>query len=522
MAVRGFKTKIAFHMAILLLVSAIITDILVVIVVQNLWVQSNIDHNRVQIEALGELFWVAISDVDDAAVIGDKQAILSTLLAKSVYPALYITDQSRHFFFQAPDSNVTRKRLNDILNQAIHADAPQFEKIGYGRSVFWWQAQSVIVAVPVALEGDRIAGIAAVVPLTPIFVKLRQYNKFVLLYILINTAILTLVGIYRLFRIYLRPIDRIVEQANQYHDATDFLFAFRREDNELNRLSTALNQMLAQIGADKQALKQTVASLEEANRELQKVQREIVRAEKMAAVGRLAAGIAHEIGNPIGIVLGYLDLLNQNDLTPQEREDFLERTEMEIQRINTIIRQLLDLARPQEVKPQALSVHTVLNELIDVMRLQPIMDGIDLDVVLKAERDIVWADSGQLRQVFLNLLINAADAIKTDPDNAPGQISLRTDSTTDPAVEGQAFLVVVVEDNGPGIPVEDIGNLFDPFFTTKAPGKGTGLGLAVSYNIIEQLGGAMGAGNRKDRGAVFDIRLPIFSDGDTDESDTHE
>ena len=134
------------------------------------------------------------------------------------------------------------------------------------------------------------------------------------LYILFNTAVLTLIGIYRIFQIYLRPIERMVNQAESYGDEEDFFFSFRREDNELNRLSKSLNRMLGRIAGDRQKLQENVASLAKANTDLKIAQNEIVQAEKMASIGRLAAGVAHEIGNPIGIVLGYLDLLRQRRL----------------------------------------------------------------------------------------------------------------------------------------------------------------------------------------------------------------
>ncbi len=131
--------------------------------------------------------------------------------------------------------------------------------------------------------------------------------------------------------------------------------------------------MLKRISEDRDKLQQTVASLEKANSELKQAQTDIIRAEKMASVGRLPASIAHEIGNPIGIVLGYMDLIKQPDLEKAEHDDFARRAEQEIQRINTIIRQLLDLARPKDSAAMEMRVDGVMQEIVAVMLLGPVM-----------------------------------------------------------------------------------------------------------------------------------------------------
>lgn len=256
-------------------------------------------------------------------------------------------------------------------------------------------------------------------------------------------------------------------------------------------------------------------SLERANTELQNAQKEILRAEKMASVGRLAAGIAHEIGNPIGIVLGYLDMLKQNDLDEDDKIDFLDRTENEIQRINTVIRQLLDLARPKNVESQSVSVHYIIQDVVEIMRMQPIMRDIVIKLALQAEDDSIWGNDDQLRQVFLNLLLNAADAIHSTENQLDGRIVVSTWIVPFSGNSRRKSLRVEFSDNGSGIDPQQLQNVFDPFYTTKEPGKGTGLGLSVSYMIIEMLGGTITAVSEADQGAAFTIELPLAEKGQT-------
>ena len=228
--------------------------------------------------------------------------------------------------------------------------------------------------------------------------------------------------------------------------------------------------------------------------------------------GASLSGIAHEIGNPIGIVMGYLELLKQENVTEDERAEYITRTENEINRINTVIHQLLDLSRPSAKGTEHISVHDIINEITDVLKLQPLMAGIRLDLELEAQTDRVMADAGQLRQVFLNLAINAADAIglveRTEPGRLVIQTAVREGSENENSLEGAALLITF-QDNGPGIPEDLVGNIFDPFFTTKDPGKGTGLGLSVSFMIVESFGGTIRAESAAHGGAVMTILLPL-------------
>ncbi|MBI5063069.1 MAG: hypothetical protein HZB87_06315 [Desulfatitalea sp.] len=231
----------------------------------------------------------------------------------------------------------------------------------------------------------------------------------------------------------------------------------------------------------------------------------------MASVGRLAAGIAHEIGNPIGIVLGYLDLIKQPDLEREELDDFARRAEKEIQRINTVIRQLLDLARPKEGAPRIVAVHEVIQDIVQVMSHQPMMAEVRLQTELAAAHDRLWADGDQLRQVFLNLLLNAADAIRAARRLGDGLITIATASEDGAGSQEEKWLIIRFQDNGEGIAQDQIDNIFDPFYTTKEPGKGTGLGLAVSYMIIQKLGGTICVQSRPGQGTTMVIHLPLRS-----------
>ncbi len=331
----------------------------------------------------------------------------------------------------------------------------------------------------------------------------------IFVYLLVNLIILTVIGLFRFFRFTVRPIEELVRLTDAYEEEGKVPFLALEQDSELGQLSTALNRMLQRIEEDRKKLQQSVVSLEAANNELIATREEMVRAEKLASVGRLAAGLAHEIGNPIGVVQGYLGLLQQEDLTSEERNDFARRSESELQRINKLVRQLLDFSRINSGHQHEVSIHVLLEELVEMVTCQPFMDGVDIRTEFCAADDVVQGDSDQLKQVFLNCLLNAADAMESSLGDE-NQIEIKTGLKREPSgTEG--YFLLSIKDTGAGIAPEDLANIFDPFFTTKEPGKGTGLGLSVAYSIVEGCGGTMRVESRQGQGTTVFIELPLLN-----------
>ena len=264
--------------------------------------------------------------------------------------------------------------------------------------------------------------------------------------------------------------------------------------------------MLRRLEENKKELRTHISSLEKANQEVKKAQEEIIRSEKAASVGRLATGVAHEMGNPVGIVLGYLELLKGEDLEDAERKDFLDRMESELTRINRVIKQLLDFSRPSTGDQEKGNIHEMIIETVNMLMPQPMMAHLEIEMALEAERDTVWAGPDQLRQVFLNIIMNSADAMQGgDPLNnglETGVLTIRTQDRDD-------SIEIRFTDTGKGIPSDELVRIFDPFFTTKEPGKGTGLGLSVSYRIIEELGGRIRAESSHGEGTTIIIDIPL-------------
>ncbi len=391
------------------------------------------------------------------------------------------------------------------LAQASRREQVQFL---YGPPTFLGRQYShFVVARPILhSSGQQQGSLVLVADLAGVRSGIFAGQRLFLAYCFFNLALLVFLAYLRLARIIIKPLQSLATRAEEYRDEGDFLFRSDQRNDDFSSLSTSLNSMLRRINTDREKLQGMVAQLEKANLSLLQAQEEVIRAEKLASVGRLSAGIAHEIGNPIGIVLGYLELLDQDDLAPVERADCLQRAMAEIQRINTILRQLLDLSRPSQDGVDVVAVHGLLDTVCQGLALQPLLGEMEVSLEFEADHDQVLADGEKLHQVFLNLIMNAADACR---ESSQPRLVIRSCTQEGEGGEGDV-LQISWQDNGPGIAPENIAAVFDPFFTTKEPGMGTGLGLSVSYMIIEAAGGKISVTSEGEgQGTTFTVLLPI-------------
>ena len=512
MFIRGLKAKIAVNIAFLLLSAMILIDLVTIVTIKRELIRSEVIKANLLLNSFEHSLLNGILP-DSGRSDLSPGSIMAKIVGDPQLAATMILDNSGEQIFIHRHPDVAPDRLHQLTKQSMSSGERTTEVRATIWGLFWKQKSSLTLSTPLEKKGKTIGGIGIVLPLERVYQALRNSQQIFLIYLVINLIILTFIGIYRISKLYLLPLARLAKRAEDYKENDELMFAVRKEDNELNRLSKSLNIMLKRISADRKKLRSTVLSLEQANIELKKAQQEIIRAEKLASVGRLSAGIAHEIGNPIGIVIGYLELLKQEDLADDEKQEYIQRTEAEIERINTIIRQLLEVSRPSNSGRTAVAVHDLIHDLADVLRVQPLMSNIELALDLNAAEHTVWADSNQLRQVFLNLIINAADAITSEDKHAAGSLTISTGLKNDTgtgAKPSSSYLEISFADDGPGIAQENLGNIFDPFFTTKDPGKGTGLGLSVSFMIIESLGGKMTGVSGQGGGTTMIISLPLY------------
>ncbi|NVM21872.1 MAG: two-component sensor histidine kinase [Desulfobacterales bacterium] len=250
-----------------------------------------------------------------------------------------------------------------------------------------------------------------------------------------------------------------------------------------------------------------IAHLIQVDREKAMLDAGLVQSSKMAALGKLAAGIAHEINNPLSVIkekAGWMkDLLEDEDIAGstsyKEFESSIDKIDQHVERARKVIHRLLGFARRMEPVHEMVDINRTMDEAVDFLENEARYRNIDIQTDYLENLPRTKSDSSQLQQVFLNIIDNAIDAIGKD-----GEINIKTDY--DPR---NRQIAIAIADSGPGIPRDMLKRVFDPFFSTKESGQGTGLGLSISYGIVERLGGRIAVESPEGRGTTFTVYLPI-------------
>lgn len=328
-----------------------------------------------------------------------------------------------------------------------------------------------------------------------------------------DVVVFLLFGYHLTGRIVLQPLDAVVDAADSIAGGERGTRVPERGAPEFVRLARAINAMTDQLIAEQQR---------------------VLRVEKMASLGRLAAGVAHEVGNPLGAINGYTHLLKRQVASDEEAVGMVRDLEREAGRVDRIMRGLLDYARPRRIAPSLVAVGDSVARVLDLLSVQKALTHVRLDVAIDRQLPAVRLDAHALDQVLVNLLLNAAHATPRDGHihvsarltsveqalglgvrrtadrldvSMPRSASLRLGAWRD-GVRPEALIEMVIADSGSGIPDEDLERVFDPFFTTKAPGQGTGLGLAIVARTVEDAGGIVFARPSREGGAAFVMLLP--------------
>jgi len=275
--------------------------------------------------------------------------------------------------------------------------------------------------------------------------------------------------------------------------------------DEIGALAESFNQMSEHLREANEKLvewgKTLEKKVEERTQELREIQAHLIQSEKLASIGKLAAGVAHEINNPLGGILIYSHLILEDTPKGSPHCENLKKIIRETTRCKEIVKGLLDFARPKEPQMVPTDIHELLDKCLALMESHALFQNIQIEKSYAPNGPRIIADSGQLQQVFMNIILNAAEAM-----NGKGILTLRT--WLDPV---RQEIAVEIVDTGHGIKEEDKRRLFEPFFTTKEVGKGTGLGLAISYGIVKKHQGTIDVRSEVGQGAAFTIKLPLKS-----------
>jgi two-component system NtrC family sensor kinase len=306
-------------------------------------------------------------------------------------------------------------------------------------------------------------------------------------------ALLTIVAVllaiiisYVLSNSFMRPVNLLIAATRRIEaDHFQHQIQLYHAPPEIEALGRAFNDMTAALHErDQQLHRQTDEKL--------------MRSDRLSMIGQLAAGVAHEINNPLGSILLFSRLILQQVPAEGRIRENLERIEKETKRCHTIVKGLLDFAHERKPLVESVVVNRLLDATLKLFEGQFLFQNIQVVKNYGLNVGAIEADQSQLQQVFMNIILNAADAM-----NGKGRLVLATQAN-----HALGFIEISISDTGCGIPPENLERVFDPFFTTKGVGHGTGLGLSVSYGIIQSHNGEISVSSEPGQGTTFTISLP--------------
>jgi two-component system NtrC family sensor kinase len=491
----GLRAQIMLGMTAVTLVAILTTGYIA------LWAAG--DTLRVQREAMATTLAVAVSQsvAAELRLHGEGmnpegrsalQALLRSLFETTGAVKLSVVDASRNVVASWPSRRESDREAS-IISTSLAGGPPV---INYRRSPES-QEEEILAYAPVELRGHVVAVARVVVAAPqPTQVVLRRSGLFLALLAVADALLVLGLGFFVLTRLVVRPLGQL-RRATASMTAGDWQPRIAEEGpKEFAALASAFNQMTVSLAAQRE---------------------QIIRSEKLASVGQLAAGVAHEIGNPLAAILGYVDILRADaagngDIPVDDRRDALDRVKAETQRINRIIRELLEFSRPSREDPVATDPLRLVQSAQALLAPQARFRDVRVVTTPACETwPQVMVVPSRLVQVLVNLMLNAADAMA-----GKGTLVVSCE-------EDDHRVILGVADEGPGVPKQHRRKVFDPFFTTKPVGQGTGLGLPVCRSIVESFGGtlelafetsqALGEAPATGRGAKFIIDLPSASGG---------
>ncbi len=339
---------------------------------------------------------------------------------------------------------------------------------------------------PIQDVKGQIIGILYVGILEEKFIDMQNQAIAMFVGIALAGMIIALIVSSFLARGVLQPIKRLIFASQQWAAGNLDYRAETTAKDEIAELTETFNTMASSLKERDERLKE-------------QAHQQIMKSERLATLGQLAAGVAHEINNPLGAVLMYAHLSMEELEAADPRRKNLEKVVRESTRCKNIVRGLLDFARQSEPNIEESDVNEILRHTLSLLENQPLFQNIKITTALSASLPSAMMDSSQIQQVCTNIILNAAEAMA-----AEGELTVASRTTAD----GQ-WIEIEFTDTGCGIPRENLEKIFDPFFTTKEVGRGTGLGLAVSFGIIARHKGTIEVKSEPGKGTTFTVRLPL-------------
>ncbi|MBN2542663.1 cache domain-containing protein [bacterium] len=391
------------------------------------------------------------------------------------------------------DLRISTNVIRDDGSRAIGTRVSQevYEKV-LGKGESWFDRAFVVndwyisAYEPIKNIGGEIIGILYVGILESKYVDMKEKTLLIFIAIIIAGVFVSIIISYLLGNMLIKPIKCLVKVVDKMAEGDLSHRVECKSGDEIGELAIVFNMMADSIQERDEKLKEYA-------------KQKIMESERLAMIGQLAAGVAHEINNPLGSILLYSHLILEDMEENDQARKNLEKVIEQATRSKKIVKGLLDFARQTEPEMDLYNVNDIINNVISLVEGQAAFQNIIIHLNLYPSLPEVMLDKSQIQQVFLNILLNAAEAIEGE-----GELSIQTEYLADQNVLSAKFT-----DTGCGIPEEKIDRIFEPFFTLKKEGKGTGLGLAISYGIMKKHDGSISVKSKIGEGTTFTVSFPI-------------
>ena len=477
----GLRVQLLGGLTLIIVVASISVGVITVWTMRQQVAQIELENARLLGQALANVLSISLQrgDREKPAL----QRAVANISLSSAITAIEVVDRDMHVLVRSHEGSAMPKS-GAGLAAAVNTGQQVVRLPDVASHV-------LAVSTPIYSQGRLTGGVRLHLLLGP---DRFGWPRLFWLLMVVNGLVLVLFVALVVTRYVIRPVEAMQRAAAQASEGDLSVRLTAEGARELASLASSFNEMTA-------AVQDQLTRLERQRQELATSREVLIRSEKLASVGRLAAGVAHEVGNPLQSIVGFTEILLQGGMSDEEQSDFLRRVRNETERIHNIIRELLDFARPMEAEPEPVSLAQVVEQSLQLVGPQKRLKAVALVCEGLDDLPPVAASAQRLIQVMVNLLLNAADAME-----GQGRITIRGTLR-----EQEGLGELTVSNDGAPIPEEHRDRIFDPFFTTKDPGEGTGLGLSVASSIIESHGGTLQL--QRANPPTFVLQLPLWKEG---------
>lgn len=484
----GLRFYTLLNILIICAVGMIFIGMISLKITERFAIQGKIEGTKAIIKAFESTYY-------EEGKIDEGKEFLQKALEPGAWGVIKLKD--KNIEFTTPYTKPNKKHFTSSLLNRVHVSRNS-EIVVEGTTFLPFSTYKAYkIVIPIRRKGLKGA-IFIYQPLGSFSQNIELSQRLLTTWIILFIFVIAIFGYYLLSKIVVQPVHKLISLTKEISKGLVPKNVNVGNISEINNLQEALLNMSKEIEHSKHQLEENIEDLEIANKKIIETQKELVTTEKMASLGKLSAGVSHEIGNPLSAISGYVEILKkQKNIDLDTKESYLDKILNEIDRINTIISTLIDYSKPKELNIQNIDVNEIIDEAVKILDNQGVFKNIDLKLKLENSPLPIKIDYHQLLQVFINLLLNSIDAL-----NTVGKIEISS------KLYNNATIQIVFKDNGMGIEDEFIDKIFDPFFTTKDPGQGTGLGLSISHRIIQQFDGNITVDSKPGLGTEFTITFP--------------